>query len=256
MKELLERHLSAQRLGFMTITAIREGGPPSWIFLPMINLKVHPNIYPLASRIGFISMPAPTLDGHQYAQAFNSITQIQNQVVPIPYTNNDYRDIDGNFAITCHNAADPIPGPPLEQRIGYATADILDKRPLTNPDPLSHRYPKIMQAVLDGIANPDISHVFNTDCISCHNETTLLQVHLKIKTIPGIDPCYLPGENTYNMRAFGWAPQHNDNTDTVRPTVSRRASNETSKVVEYINRELLGTLPAPPIADEGLCPSH
>jgi len=254
MKELLERHLSSQHLGSMTITAVRQDAVKRWIFLSMINLKVHPHIYPLPSRIGFIPMPAAALDGHQYAQMFSAAAELQNAVVPIPYPNNDYRDERGHFAITCQNGANPMAGPPLERRIGYATADILNKRPLTDPDPLHHHEPErnVMQAVLDTIADPDRSHVHSTDCVSCHNETPLLQERLKITTIPGIDPCVLPGENTYNMRAFGWAPQHNEfqNTDTVRPTVSRRAANETTKVADYINRELLGTSVAAPIPDQ------
>jgi hypothetical protein len=228
----------------MTITAIRDDPVKRWIFLAMINLRVHPHIYSLPSRVGFIPMPAPALGGKQYAQMFSAANELQNEVIPIPYVNNDYRDERGHFTITCRNAANPIAGPPLERRIGYATADILNKRPLTDPDPLHHREPKrnVMQAVLDHIVDPDSSHVFNTDCISCHNETPLLQERLKITTIPGIDSCVLPGESIYNMRAFSWASEHDEfhNTDTVRPTVSRRAANESTKVVDYINRELLG----------------
>ena len=187
----------------------------------MVNLKAHPDIYPQPSKVGFIPRPAPALDGRQYAQMFSAATVLQNGVVPIPYANNNQRDEHGNLVITCRNAADPIACLPLERRIGYTTADILDERPLTDPDPQKHHDPdaSVMKTVFDTIADPDTSHVFNTDCVSCHNETSLYQGRLNISTIPGIDPCVLPGENTYNMRAFGWSPQHNifTNTDIVRP---------------------------------------
>jgi hypothetical protein len=264
MKALLERHLSSQRLGFMTLTAIQEDGIRRWIFLSMVNLKVHPQFYPLPSRRGFIPMPAAALDGHQYAQMYSPAAALQNVVVPIPYANNDYRDEHDNFAITCRNAANANAGPPLERRVGYSTADILDKRPLTDPDPLEHQAPNssIMQSVLAAIVDPDKSHFFNTDCISCHTETALFQGRLSQAIIPGIHPCVLPGENTYNVRAFGWAPQHSDDRTRLIPakaTVSRRTATETTKVLDYINLELLGVSAAASIPNQhnaGECRSN
>jgi hypothetical protein len=240
MKALLERHLSSQRLGFMTVTAIQEDALKRWIFLGMVNLKVHARFYPLSSKLGFVPMPAAALDGHQYAQMYSPAAQLQNAVVPIPYANNDYRDEHGNFAITCRNGGNAIAGPSLERRVGYATADILDKRPLTDPNPLVHKEPNTstMQTVFDVIVNPDRSHVFNTDCISCHTETPLFQGRLSHTSIPGIHSSVLPGENIYNVRAFGWAPQPSDdgNRDiSIQATASRRTARETTNVADYFN---------------------
>jgi hypothetical protein len=221
----------------------------------MVNLRVHPNIYPQPPETGFIPMPAPTLDGSQYAQMLTGLAQLQNKVVPIPYANNNFKDKFGNFAVTCINAANSSPGPQLDQRDGYVTADILNKR----PSPEAPRDTVVVQKVLDVIANPERSHVFNTDCVSCHTETPLFQLLLAKRTLPGIHPCALPRDNTYNTRAFGWAVETFNNPtdppppDFYRPTVSRRAANETTKVVDYVNRELLGTSATPPIIDVAEC---
>jgi hypothetical protein len=262
MKELLERHLSSERLGLITITAIKKDVPDTWFFLAMINQSLHPHIYSQSPGLGFIPMPAPALDGYQFAQMLKPNNQLQNLIVPIPYANNNFR-VDGHSAMTCRNGANQKPGPPLDQRIGYATADILDKRPLTDSNPGKQDYPPepVMRAVLDTIVDPDRSHVFNTDCVSCHTETPLFQQRFRDKKIQGIDPLALPGDNRYNMRAFGWAPEHNidhPNVDTVRPTVSRRTACETAKVVDYINHQLLGAsaiAPIPGPRNDAECPN-
>ena len=67
----------------------------------MVNLRVHPDIYPQPSETGFIPMPAPTLDGSQYAQMFTADKPSTNVVVPIPHSNNDSRINPATYAITC-----------------------------------------------------------------------------------------------------------------------------------------------------------
>ena len=250
MKRLLERHLSHEHLGFMTIAAIQGDQPGQedvtkrWIFMGTANLMVHPEVpNPQSQRSGFVALPAAALDGQQYAQMFSENNVLQNRVVPTPYANNG---LDGStipFAITCHNASNRIAGPPIDRRIGSATADILNKRqliPLPAPgedDPQN----KTIRRMLDTVADPDRSHVFNTDCVSCHTETVVFQDRFS-EPIPGIDSNALPGDNRYNMRAFGWAPQRFEDdgkiTEFVRPTVTRRTANETAKVVNFVNRIL------------------
>jgi hypothetical protein len=243
MKELLQRHLTDRHLGFMTITTVQEDriGPDAtkrWIFMAMANLKKHPEIDPHSPHSGFIALHAPTLDGQQYAEMFSENNTLQNRVVPTPYANNGVNRV-GHFMITCQNAANPVAEPPIDQRIGYATADILSKRQLVKLQPVDQPYPDddVMRGVLNTIAEPDRSHVFNTDCVSCHTETVIWQERWP-GPIPGIDPCALPGDNRYNLRAFGWAPVQFDQPtvkEIVRPTVSRRAANETAKVLKFVN---------------------
>jgi len=250
MKRLLERHLSDQHLGFMTIAAI-QGDPPGqedvtkrWIFMGTANVAVHPEVpNPNSRRSGFVALPAAALDGQQYAQMFSENNALQNRVVPTPYANNGFDGSTIPFAITCHNASNRVAGPPIDRRIGSATSDILNKRRLIALPPPNEDDPQneAVRKLLDTVANPDRSHVFNTDCVSCHTETTIFQDRFN-DPIPGIDPSALPGDNRYNMRAFGWAPQRFENdgqiTEIVRPTVTRRTAHETAKVVDFVNRML------------------
>jgi hypothetical protein len=262
LKALLERHLSASRLGFMTITAIGKTPTgedvPKWFFLGMINLRgVHARVFQmfqirqprnssqLHAREYFIPMTAPALDGAQYTEmyfgaphGFPGNLGSRDIVVPTPHPNNDYRNDHDEFAITCHNGANAVPGPPLGQRIGYSTADVIERWPFDRPDRPDVVRDRMM-AVFNRIIDRDKSHSFNTDCVSCHTETPLYRDRLH-KTVPGIDPSTVPTDNLYNMRIFGWFPvQLNDGSSCVRPAASRRARNETWAVSQYMNN-LLG----------------
>jgi hypothetical protein len=250
MKRLLERHLTEQHLGFMTIAAI-QGDPPGhedvtkrWIFMGTANVRLHPEVpNPNSRKSGFVALPAAALDGQQHAQMFSENNVLQNRVVPTPYANNGFDGSAIPFAITCHNASNRVAGPPIDRRIGSATSDILNKRrlialPAPNEDDPQN---EAVRKLLNTVANPDRSHIFNTDCVSCHTETMIFQDRFN-DPIPGIDPSALPGDNRYNMRAFGWAPQRIEDdgkvTEFVRPTVTRRTANETAKVVTFVNRML------------------
>jgi hypothetical protein len=250
MKRLLERHLSDEHLGFMTIAAIQCDQPGQedvtkrWIFMGTANLMVHPEVpNPHSHRSGFVALPAAALDGQQYAQMFSENSVLQNRVVPTPYANNGFDGSTIPFAITCQNASNRVAGPPIDRRIGSATSDILNKRgliPLPAPGEDDSQN-ETVKRILNTVADPDRSHVFNTDCVSCHTETVVFQDRFS-DPIPGIDPSALPGDNRYNMRAFGWAPQRIEDdgkiTEFVRPTVTRRTAHETAKVVDFINRTL------------------
>jgi hypothetical protein len=250
MKRLLERLLSDEHLGFMTIAAIQGDQPGQedvtkrWIFMGTANLMVHPEVpNPHSHRSGFVALPAAALDGQQYAQMFSENSVLQNRVVPTPYANNGFDGSTIPFAITCQNASNRVAGPPIDRRIGSATSDILNKRGLISLPAPGEDDPQneTVRRILNTVADPDRSHVFNTDCVSCHTETVVFQDRFS-DPIPGIDPSALPGDNRYNMRAFGWAPQRIEDdgkiTEFVRPTVTRRTAHETAKVVDFINRTL------------------
>ena len=123
----------------------------------------------------------------------------------------------------------------------------------------------VMRTVLNTIADPRRSHVFNTDCVSCHTETPVFQQRLRDDPIQGIDPNALPRDNLHNTRAFGWAPVLNVRSssldtvkaDTVKATVSRRTACETAKVVHYINHLLGASAVAPiPGQSDAECPNE
>ncbi|MGB6306916.1 MAG: hypothetical protein WBF89_03900 [Steroidobacteraceae bacterium] len=214
MKAFLERHISGQRLIAMAIMGLPAGAAKPWMFLSMV--RVLPGQVPSLPNGGFIPVHGPTLDGQQFTQMLNPVGATP-RVFPAPHTNN-------LNAITCVNAANPVPGPAIAARSGSATADVFGSPPPTA---------KITQDVLDLIADPTRSHFFNTDCVSCHTETRRAMELLAVKSIPGIDTAVLP-DSPWNVRNFGWSPP------PAQATVTRRTAAETAAVVSFINSEVLG----------------
>jgi hypothetical protein len=103
----------------------------------------------------------------------------------------------------------------------------------------------LFKDIPDIIANPKRSNFFNTDCASCHSESTR-RSELKIKTdgqfqyhrpdgVSGVDEAVLP-KDRWNVRNFGWGPGGNG---TMVPTVSMRTANESADCVEEINNSYL-----------------
>lgn len=95
----------------------------------------------------------------------------------------------------------------------------------------------------DYIANPSLSHFFNTDCVSCHSESTRRSI-LKLGSfqssfkfplpvgISGLDPAVAP-TGIWNVRNFGWG----DTTGV--PTISQRTANEAANSADFINKNYL-----------------
>lgn len=101
----------------------------------------------------------------------------------------------------------------------------------------------------DCIADPDVCFFFNTDCISCHTESTRraqfsLQAgsgrlhYARPAGISGPNPALLPTDD-WNVRNFGWVPF----TNPVE-TVTMRTANEAAASADFINRVYLGLAPA------------
>jgi hypothetical protein len=130
------------------------------------------------------------------------------------------------------------PDPP----IGVSTAVLFRSAPDLNGPAIPGRTKPLNRDIPDIVANPTTSNVLNTDCVSCHSETTRRTI-LELPPseyqyelpdgIPGVKPSLLPTTN-YNVRNFGWyqlgvaAPQI---------AVTIRASNETADALEFIRKE-------------------
>jgi hypothetical protein len=113
--------------------------------------------------------------------------------------------------------------------------------------------------VADIIANPEVSHFFNTDCVSCHTESTRRNkfnlapnsgslAYKRPNGISGPDPALVPKGDpvgTWNVHNFGWFPD-----TTPMETVTFRTANETADVVDFINRVYLAKA-APNVAVTG-----
>jgi hypothetical protein len=219
MKAILERHLSAQRLGAMAIMGLPENADEPWIFLSM--QFVPPGTIPQLPNGGFVPVHGPTLDGKQFAQMMQPAGS-DPRVVPAPHTNN-------LAPITCVNAAVPANGPSIKQRKGVATADLP-----SNPPRTAAGRAKVLSE-LNTIADPTRSHFFNTDCVSCHTETRRALELLRPRDIPKIAAAPLPN-GPWNVRNFGWSPLIEGD---VGGTVSRRTAAETQAVMQFINAKLL-----------------
>jgi hypothetical protein len=89
--------------------------------------------------------------------------------------------------------------------------------------------------VLNTIADPDKSHFFNTDCVSCHTETRRALELLRPRDVPKIAAAPLPN-GPWNVRNFGWSPLVEGDA---AGSVSRRTAAETKAVVDFINAKLL-----------------
>ena len=105
--------------------------------------------------------------------------------------------------------------------------------------------------VADRIANPKFHHTLNTDCVSCHTETTRRQ-DLKLPAaaaeiayrrpdgISGVAKSVLP-KDKWNVRNFGWGLNffEPDPSKKFAPTVSQRAANEAADSAQFINQHYL-----------------
>ena len=97
----------------------------------------------------------------------------------------------------------------------------------------------------DIIANPTRATVFNTDCVSCHTESTRrtklnlgatdsMFKYARPDGISTVDPAMLP-TTPWNTRNFGWFK--------TSPTITMRAANETAEATHFTNREYLTGVP-------------
>jgi hypothetical protein len=209
---LLERHISAERLGSMAIAGLPANAPAPWIFLSI-----------LGDRAGhFGPAHGPTLDGdQQFAQMLNP-AGTSPRVVPEPHTNN-------LNPITCKNAAVSPTSLPIAERRGVSTSTAFSTPTISTDQ---------TKQILDTIADPTKSFFFNTDCISCHTETRRAMDLLKVTNIPGINAAALT-HGQWDVRNFGWSPTTNG---PAQATVTRRTAAETAAVVNFINSGKLGKL--------------
>lgn len=211
LKSFLKKHLSADRLTGVAFMGLEP--PEPWIFFAMQRV----------SKSSFIQVPLPTL-GTNTAQMLN---------------------FKGGKAVM------PVPGEDsADGKSGVSTAILFDddiQSKLQSKQSADRQSP-LLKDIPDIIANPQLAHFFNTDCVSCHSESARRH-DLRIPTratrftykrpagISGVDTALLPN-NLWNVRNFGWFPDFFANGDTVA-TVTMRTANEAAESVELINKDYL-----------------
>lgn len=155
----------------------------------------------------------------------------------------------------------PVPNPEAtSQGLGISTALLL------RSDVASHLtdnvFPTAAEAsakqmklrdVPDFIANPALRHTGNTDCVSCHTETTLRR-RLNLPPAPAfkhpdgiskVADSVLP-KDRWNVRDFGWGLNIAD--EKFKPTIAQRAANEAAESADLINKGPLVVPVSQPIA--------
>jgi hypothetical protein len=227
VREFLSRHLQSSRLDAMAIMGLDD--PEPWIFIAMA--KVPPSAEHFA--------PVPFLPAQMLS--FRS----PSGVSPAPRVNN--RNLVPSGVILPVDEKD---------RRGVSTAPLFEdgtidlnafamigkneqSEPVFDTEVRNRDIP-------DLIADPARSHFFNTDCLSCHTETARrirfsLEAgpfaYLDGDSPPRIDPGVLP-KHKWNVRNLGWFPPSKFiGGGPAVPTVTQRTANETSEVVDFIERE-------------------
>ena len=112
-----------------------------------------------------------------------------------------------------------------------STAALFERHPAANLDePAAAGLPQpLRKDIPDYVANPKFAHVFNTDCVSCHTETTRRELlslsdhagtfrYARPDGISGVNPAVVPRDD-WNVRNFGWFRRD--------ATITLRAANET-----------------------------
>ncbi len=140
---------------------------------------------------------------------------------------------------------------------GVSTAPLLQGKDVNSeaaPPVLGLGRPVKLAEVPDIIANPHLTRVFGTDCVSCHTESSLRRTkkldpsgpplgYAKPEGFQGVKPEAV-AETDWNVRNFGWGV--NFPTRTTQATVAVRTANESADVAEFINHNFLLPAKSPP----------
>jgi hypothetical protein len=209
LKEFIKKRLGEDRLAAMAFMGLDP--PEPWIFFAMIR-----------KDRTFVRAPHPSLGGES-AQML--VFRGGTHVMPLPTT----RNVDKGRGVST---------------AGLFMGQAKDKL----GDPVFADLPKLRNKdIPDLIAHPRQAHFFNTDCVSCHSESSRRKV-LSIGAsengfryslpagLSGVDEGALP-QSQWNVRNFGWFP--GGSGDRPVATVTLRTGNEAAESAAFINEEYL-----------------
>lgn len=213
IKALLATHLTKDRLSAVSFMGVRE--PEPWIFFALFKPAKHQGDEPFArsSQTRMFTFP--------------------DDVSPVP-VNTQFPEGRGVSTATLFPKKAKAK---LEEPVFPGASDPLLSK-MRNRD------------IPDVIANPQLSHFFVTDCMSCHSESTRRSL-LKItpsdepyrfrlpEGISGVSEAVLPTE-AWNVRNFGWFPSFL-NGGAVSETATVRTGNESAESADFINNFYLSS---------------
>jgi len=231
----LRTHLHSSRFQGAAIMGLNQGAFEPWIFLAL-NRQLNGE---------FSAFPNPGL-GSISAQGVPPAAQM------ISFLPGDNPNVQPTPSTTNVLPVTVDLGIPKNDRRGVSTAPLFNGVDLDSPAStgFNSRGEEIFSDslknsdIVDWIANPEKAHFFNTDCLSCHTETTR---RLALNIREGefafeqsheemlVDSNLLHADR-WNVRNFGWFV--NPLFGSKQTTITQRTANETFEVVEFIN-ELL-----------------
>jgi hypothetical protein len=206
VRTFLKRRLSGSKLRAASFMGVQGSEP--WIFFAMAKQP----------RGMFVIPPLRTLRG----PAAQMLTfKGGTAVMPLPSTLN----VDATHGVSTSTLFESVAAATLDQPAVTGFAQPL-KRDIS-----------------DIVANPLKSNFFNTDCVSCHSESTRRRIlnlpagasGLRFSPaagISGVADGVLPLGPWY-VRNFGWFQRGSN----VQPTATMRTANETAAAVEFIDLE-------------------
>lgn len=227
LKEFLKKHCTAARLRAVAYMGL-DGSEP-WIFFNIVK-----------SPAGWVSAPHLSFGQQQPQTEKAQMLTFRDtpNVLPVPATKT-FGASGGVSTARLFNI------PPNVDAAAFPTATAAPLNQVKVKD------------VAEIIANPNMSHFFNTDCVSCHTESNL-RVNVPGSLAPnagafgfkrpagisGPDLGLLPKAgfpSSWNVRNFGWFPLAV--AGTPMETVTWRAANEAAESAEYINHNYLTAAP-------------
>jgi hypothetical protein len=221
LHDFLKRQLKQERFAVVSFMGLDAGNPEPWIFFRVKrNTSDHMDITAIG---GFATPPAapPTT---------SEMLVFRGKVQPTP-----------TQGVSTSVLFEP----------GFQPGD--DAFPGATPVKLKK------QDVADFVANPKFASTLNTDCVSCHTETTR-RLTLDLKSAPGIAfpqpagisevdgakvfPPKTPQTSpaSWNVRVFGWGPTGSFGGRPFEPTIVQRAANEAAESADFFNTHFFSKL--------------
>ena len=213
LRALVMKHLSRERLQIVSFMGIRP--PEPWIFFAMSKINGRLVIKDL---------------GKDLSVKYDDGADLLNGQMLI---------LIGGKPVTPTLKADSRNG------TGMSTAPLFEQDDLAGklfPDATDPKLALLKFAdIPDVIANPNMHHNRNTDCVSCHTETALRRrlglqpsqfAFKRPEGVSGVDEGMLP-ENDWNVHNFGWFP---DFSGHAVETVTQRTANEAAASADFINK--------------------
>jgi len=212
VRAILKKHLSSSRLNSVSFMGLDF--PEPWIFFAMAKRNQ-----------GFVRVGHPSL-GTELGQMLT------------------FRDGDAVMPPPGNSTFGPGRGvstaPLFRSSLNLTTPLITDSLP-------NAITAATLRDVPDIIANPQLAHFGNSDCVSCHSESTrrsLMRLqptafqYQRPAGVSGVDNALLP-THLWNVRNFGWFVNNREG-GTTKESVATRTANEAAESVEFINREYFG----------------